>query len=108
MAPGLLSQLYTWIVVLAAAVTIVIIIVANARRIVGEVAARETPVIETGAEVVAVDRSNIWHAQVTFRLDDGAEHTFETQWYPRYGPGNRGHIRFRGVELEQFSPQAEA
>lgn len=104
MAPSLLTQVYTWLVVAAAAVTIAIIIVANARRIAGEIAARDVPVTEADAEVVAVDRSNIWHAQVTFRLEDGQEQTFETEWYPRYSAGDRGRIRFRGVHLEQFTP----
>lgn len=108
MAPGLLSQLYTWFVVLAALVTIAIIVAANARRVAGEAAARDVPVTEIDGEVIAVDRSNIWHAHVTFRLEDGHEQTFETEWYPRYGPGDRGRIRYRGVHLERFTPQADS
>lgn len=108
MAPSMAAQLYTWLVVLAALVTIAIIVVANARRIAGELAARDVPVTEAEAEVVAVDRSNIWHAQVTFRLDDGREQTFETEWYPRYAAGDRGSIRFRGMHLERFTPRTDS
>lgn len=107
MAPSLIAQVYTWLVVLAAAVTIAVIVIANARRVAGELAARDVPVTETDAEVVAVDRSNIWHAEVTFRLADGEERTFETEWYPRYGAGDRGRIRFRGIQLERFTPQTD-
>lgn len=105
MAPNLFTQLYAWLVVLAAAVTIVVIITANARRVAGELAARELPVLDAAAEVIAIDRSNIWHAQVTFRLEDGEERTFETEWYPRYSPGDRGRIKYRGLALERFQPE---